>query len=271
MRGISDGMKRINSNTLKVIACLVMLLDHLTAGIMLPVVKAGLYPDDIPFEKIKLIYDILRAIGRNAFPIFCFLIVEGFIHTKSRLRYALSLLLFGLISEPFFDVTFFAKKEVFNINFFECLSANLDHIWDRCNVYFTLLIGLLVIWAADFFIDKLREKFPVPLWVSYTLAGLSCGLGILVAERIHSDYHGFGVGLIFIFYLLRYQSPLNLVAGYLELSFLGTEYYALPSFVLLYCYNHKRGRKIGKLKYLFYAFYPVHIFLIYVLRCLMYG
>ena len=271
MHGISDGMKRINGHTLKVIACLVMLLDHLTAGIMLPVVKAGLYPDDIPFEKIKLIYDILRGIGRNSFPIFCFLIVEGFIHTKSRLRYALSLLLFGIISEPFFDITFFAKKEVFNINFFECLSANLDHIWDKCNVYFTLLIGLLVIWAADFFIGKLREKFPIPLWASYTLAGLACGLGIFVAEHIRSDYHGFGVGLIFIFYLLRYQSPLNLVAGYLELSFLGTEYYALPSFVLLYFYNHKRGRKIGNLKYLFYAFYPVHIFLIYVVRCLIFG
>ena len=112
MQGISDGIKKINGLTLKVIACLVMLLDHLTAGIMLPVVKAGLYPDDIPFEKIKLIYDILRGIGRNSFPIFCFLLVEGFTHTKNRLRYALSLLLFGIISEPFFDVTFFAKKEI---------------------------------------------------------------------------------------------------------------------------------------------------------------
>ena len=271
MRGITEGFKKINGLTLKVIACVVMLLDHLTAGMMLPAIRAGLYPDSISFETIKLIYQILRSIGRNSFPIFCFLLVEGFTHTKSRLRYALSLLLFGIISEPFFDITFFAKKEVFNINFFECLSANLDHIWDKCNVYFTLLIGLLVIWAADFFIDKLREKFPIPLWASYTLAGLACGLGILVSERIHTDYHGFGVGLIFIFYLLRYQSPLNLVAGYLELSFLGTEYYALPSFVLLYFYNHKRGRKIGNLKYLFYAFYPVHIFLIYVIRCLIYG
>ena len=271
MDGNSDGMKRINGNTLKVIACLVMLLDHLTAGIMLPAAKAGLYPDDVPFEKIKLIYDILRAIGRNSFPIFCFLLVEGFIHTKSRLRYALSLLLFGIISEPFFDVTFFAKKEVFNINFFECLSANLDVINNRCNVYFTLLIGLLVIWAADYFISKFSEKFSIPFWASYILAGLACGLGILVAELMHTDYHGFGIGLIFIFYILRYQFPLNIVAGFIELSFLGTEYYAFPCFLLLYFYNHKRGRNIGNLKYLFYAFYPVHIFLIYVLRCLMYG
>ena len=271
MHGISDGIKKINGLTLKVIACLVMLLDHITAGIMLQAIRAGLYPDSISFETIKLIYQILRGIGRNAFPIFCFLLVEGFTHTKNRLRYALSLLLFGIISEPVFDVTFFAKKEVFNINFFECFGANLDIIWNKCNVYFTLLIGLLVIWAAEYFLEKLPEKIHIPLWASYLLTGLAAGAGIFVAEKIHSDYHGFGVGLIFIFYILRYQLPLNIVAGFLELSFLGTEYYALPSFVLLYFYNHERGRKIGNFKYLFYAFYPVHIFLIYVLRCMMYG
>ena len=271
MQGISDGIKKINGHTLKVIACVIMLLDHLTAGIMLPVVKAGLYPDSIPFERIKLIYSILRGIGRNSFPIFCFLLVEGFIHTKSRLRYALSLLLFGIISEPFYDVLFYAKKDVFNINFFECFSANLDHIWDKSNVYFTLLIGLLVIWAAEYFIENLSKKFSLPFWVPYILSAIVLGLGILVAELARTDYHGYGVALIFIFYILRYQFPLNIVAGYIELSFLGTEYYALPCFALLYFYNHKRGPGIGNFKYLFYAFYPVHIFLIYILRCLIYG
>ena len=273
MRGITEGLKKINGLTLKVIACVVMLLDHLTAGMMLPAIRAGLYPDSISFETIKLIYQILRGIGRNSFPIFCFLLVEGFTHTKSRLRYALSLLLFGIISEPFFDITFFAKHDVFNINFFECFGANLDIIWNHCNVYFTLLIGLLVIWAAEYFLNDfiVINKFKLPSWVSYIPAGLVLALGIFVAEKIHTDYHGFGVALIFIFYILRYQFPLNIVAGYIELSFLGTEYYALPSFVLLYFYNHERGKYIGGLKYFFYAFYPVHIFLIYILRCLIFG
>ncbi len=271
MYGISEGIKKINGNTLKVIACITMLLDHLTAGIMLPAVRAGLYPDSISFKTVKLIYQILRGIGRNSFPIFCFLLVEGFIHTKNRLRYALSLLLFGIISEPFFDVLFYAKNDVFNINFFECFGANLDFIWDKCNVYFTLLIGLLVIWAAEYFMEMFSKKFPLPFWAPYILSAIVLGLGILVGELIHSDYHGFGVALIFIFYILRYQYPLNIIAGYIELSFLGTEYYALPSFALLYFYNHKRGRNLGNLKYLFYAFYPVHIFLIYIARCLIFG
>ena len=221
MRGISDGMKRINGNTLKVIACIVMLLDHLTAGIMLPAVRAGLYPDSISFDRIKLIYDILRGIGRNSFPIFCFLLVEGFIHTKSRLRYALSLLLFGIISEPFYDVLFYAKNDVFNINFFECFSANLDHIWEKSNVYFTLLIGLLVIWAAEYFLDSLREKLSFPLWVSYVLSAVVLGLGIYVAEIAHTDYHGYGVFLIFVFYILRNFSPVNIIGAYLSIVSLG--------------------------------------------------
>jgi hypothetical protein len=273
MRGITEGFKKINGLILKVIACVIMLLDHITAGIMLPAVKAGLYPDNIPFEKIKLIYDILRGIGRNAFPIFCFLLVEGFVYTKNRLRYALSLLLFGIISEPFFDMTFFARNDVFNINFFECFSANLDIIWTRCNVYFTLLIGMLVIWAADYFLNgfMVAGKVKLPLWVSYILSGLVLALGIFAAEKLNTDYHGFGIGLIFIFYILRSLYPLNLVAGFIELSFLGTEYYAFPCFVLLYLYNHERGPRIGNFKYLFYAFYPVHIFLIYVARCLIFG
>ena len=115
MQTLADNMKKINGNTLKVIACVTMVIDHITAGMILQAVRAGLYPDNIPFEKIVIIYDILRRIGRNSFPIFCFLLVEGFIHTKSRLRYALGLLIFGLISEPFFDVTFYAKQEVFNV------------------------------------------------------------------------------------------------------------------------------------------------------------
>lgn len=273
MRGTTEGFKKINGLTLKVIACVIMLLDHITAGIMLPVVKAGLYPDNIPFEKIKLIYDILRGIGRNAFPIFCFLLVEGFVHTKNRLRYALSLLLFGIISEPFFDMTFFAKHDVFNINFFECFSANHDILLSHCNVYFTLLIGLLVIWVSEYLLNGfiVINKKALPIWVSYILTALVLAAGILLAEHIHTDYHGFGIGLIFIFYILRSLFPLNIVAGFIELSFLGTEYYAFPCFVLLYLYNHERGPRIGNFKYLFYAFYPVHIFLIYVARCLIFG
>ncbi|MBR1640777.1 MAG: hypothetical protein IJ683_00395 [Butyrivibrio sp.] len=263
-------MKKINGNTLKLIACITMLVDHATAGIMLPVVRAGFYPDSISFDTLNIIYKILRGIGRNSFPIFCFLLVEGFIHTKSRLRYALSLLIFGFISEPFFDVCFYAREDVFNINIFSVIEQNMDLLTNKCNVYFTLLIGLLVIWGVEFVFD-LVKRYNGNILISYGLGALVAGAGIYVAELLNTDYHGYGVFLIFVFYILRNYTPVNLIGAYLSIFSLGTEYLALPSFGLLYFYNQKRGRRLGRLKYLFYAFYPVHIAVIIFIRCMIYG
>ncbi len=265
-----DSFKRINGNTLKVIACIIMLIDHIAAGIMLPVINKGLYPDSISFDQIEFIYRILRNIGRSAFPIFCFLLVEGFIYTHSRLRYALSLLIFAIISEPFYDLTFYCKEDPFNINFIEVLAANKAGLSFRCNVFVTLLIGLLTIWAADRAI-RLSKELKTPLFLSYILAALATILGIFIAEQVMCDYHGYGIAIIAAFYFLRNLEPLNLAGGYLSICSFSTEAYSFPGFILLLFYNKKRGRKLGNLKYLFYAFYPVHIGLIYVLRCLMFG
>ncbi len=263
-------MKKINGNTLKLIACITMFIDHATAGIMLPVVRAGFYPDSIPFDTLNIIYKILRGIGRNSFPIFCFLLVEGFVHTKNRLRYALSLLIFGFISEPFFDVCFYAEEDLFNINIFSVMEQNRDLLTEKCNVYFTLFIGLLVIWGTEKVMELVR-KSSGNIIISYALAIVIAGAGIYVAEFLNTDYHGYGVFLIFVFYILRNFSPVNLIGAYLSIISLGTEYLALPSFGILYFYNQKRGRSLGRLKYLFYAFYPAHLAFIILLRCLIYG
>lgn len=270
MQSLLEKIKLLNGNTLKIIACITMFIDHATAGIMIPVSRNGLFPGSYTYATLNMYYRILRGIGRVAFPVFCFLLVEGFIHTKNRLRYALSLLIFGLISEIFYDVTFFAETEEFNINIFEVLKANSAILADHCNVYFTLFIGLLVIWAVDRSFYLYRE-LRLPIFLSYILSAAAIATGIVVAELLHTDYHGFGVGLIAILYILRLYSPVNLIAGYLSICTLSTEYLSFTGFILLAFYNGKRGRNLGLLKYAFYAFYPVHIYLIYVLRCLLYG
>ncbi len=270
MQGFSDSFKRINGHTLKIIACISMLIDHVTAGIMLPVVRAGLYPDTVSFDTLNLIYKILRGVGRTAFPIFCFLLVEGFIHTKNRLRYALSLLIFGFISEPFFDLCFYAKKEVFNINIFEAIPANKEYLGAHCNVYFTLFLGLLVMWGMELAVS-FAKKNNLSIIISYFFCAAISGAGIYVAELLHTDYHGYGVALIAIFYIFRNFTPVNLIAAFLFISNMGTEYFSFPGFILMYFYNKKRGRKLGRLKYLFYGFYPVHIMFIYFFRCIIFG
>ncbi|MCR5403015.1 MAG: conjugal transfer protein TraX [Butyrivibrio sp.] len=266
---LPENLKKLNGNCLKLIACLTMLIDHATAGIMIPAARNGLLPDDIPYTTLNLYYRILRGIGRVAFPIFCFLLVEGFIHTKNRLRYALGLLIFGFISEPFYDVTFFAEKEEFNLNIFEVLSANRGILFDHCNVYFTLFIGLIVIWAIEksFYLYK---ELQLPIWLSYVFSCCAIATGIVIAELLHTDYHGFGVALIVVLYVLRYIVPLNLFAGYMSICTLSTEYLAFTGFLLLLLYNGKRGRALGRMKYAFYIFYPLHIYLIYLIRCLVF-
>ncbi|ADL35025.1 hypothetical protein bpr_I2292 [Butyrivibrio proteoclasticus B316] len=267
---VLDRFKKINGNTLKIIACITMLIDHLTAGIMLPVVRNGLYSGDLTANELNTIYIILRGIGRIAFPIFCFLLVEGFIHTRSRLRYALSLLLFGIISEIPFDLIFYAEEEIFNINIIEALEANSYLLNYQCNVFFTLLIGLLVIWAIDATVRLIKEKNIPPL-LSFLAAAVITLIGCVIAYRINSDYDFYGVLLITIFYVLQKYEYLRILAGYVFISQLGIEYLAFPGFILMALYNHKRGRKLGWLKYFFYLFYPVHLTLIYIIRCIIWG
>ena len=261
-----ERFRKINGNTLKVIACISMLIDHIGAAVIVPIVNNGLYNGDLSFDTINIIYKTIRGIGRSAFPIFCFLLVEGFIHTKNRLRYALSLLIFGIISEPFFDAAFYTKTDVFNPNIVELLKANSDVINNHCNVYFTLFIGMLVMWAIHgsfLLVRKLESRYEFAV----ILSGLAVFLGIFTAEKLETDYHGYGVALILLFYVLRTKEPINLIAPYVLLCFFNTEYLAFPAFILLFLYNKKRGRKLGKLKYVFYVFYPVHILLVYLLRC----
>lgn len=282
---INANCKKINGNTLKLIACIIMLIDHLTAGIMIPVVREGLYQGSLSTEELNLIYKILRGVGRSAFPIFCFLLVEGFIYTGNRKKYAGSLLFFGIISEIFYDLTFKIKVDRFNLNIPLVLEENKDILFNACNVYFTLFIALLVIWG----IEKIQEKFG-PISAISAMAGLTpassegsfsllslilsggiAAAGAVLAQYIHSDYRWYGVLLIVIFYLLRNYEPLNLLAGYLFIMNQSTEYWAFPAFILLLFYNKKRGKRLGRLKYLFYIFYPVHIAIIYLVRCIIYG
>lgn len=266
----SDTFRKINGNTLKVIACISMLIDHAAAGIIVPIARDGLLPDNINFSTVEFIYNILRGVGRTAFPIFCFLLVEGFVHTKNRLRYTLSLFIFGFISEPFFDVTFYCRKDIYNINIFQVLQANRSILANHCNVYFTLFLGMLVMWAIHGSFT-LVEKLHSNNIFAYLLSGMATFLAAFIGQKIECDYHWFGVVLIAIFYIFRFFEPINLVAGYLFLACFSTEYLTFPAFILLYFYSKKRGRRLGKLKYAFYAFYPVHILLIYVARCLIYG
>lgn len=210
-----------------------MAIDHFAASIiyykiLLPALSGpqGL----LQVSNWLIAYQIMRLIGRIAFPIFCFLLVEGFLHTSNRKKYAFRLFLFALISEFPFDLALFNKP--------------VD--WNYQNVFFTLLIGFLVIWAMDA-AGKLR--FQLPLQAAAVLAG-----GAL-AYVLKTDYDYKGIILIAVLYFFRYNRVLRTAVGCVSLLW---EAPACLAFIPINLYNGKRGLS---LKYFFYAFYPAHLLL----------
>ena len=143
--------KNFNGYHLKMIALITMCIDHIAAVLIWRVYAASyqltgsMLVSDNLVDKIIVwvsknqdvvynVYECMRYIGRMAFPIYCFLLVEGFLHTRSVTKYAARLAAFALISEIPFDLA-------------------IDGNWwtlEYSNVFFTLVLGLLAIWALSF-------------------------------------------------------------------------------------------------------------------------
>lgn len=233
----------ISGFMIKIIAIVTMAIDHIGA-----VITSGLTGKYNSYSLWNLTM-VFRGIGRLAFPLFCFFIVEGFHYTHDRKKYALRLGIFAVIADPAFDLAF--DNTLFEPN---------DN-----SVMITLLLGLLSIWAIDTLFKKSDAKFHDRRAVRIILDILSVAAVVIAVEIIEewasSDYGAAGVITIIIMYLFyRYK----LVGFALAVIWLGltcgqTEFYALADLVLLYFYHGRQGRKM---KYFFYAFYPAHLFII---------
>ena len=226
---------------LKKIAVWTMLVDHLGAAFF--VIYTSTYDGVADFAGADVLYNFLRIVGRTAFPIFCFLISEGAIHTRSKVKYALRLLVFALISEIPFDLAFF------------------NQVWamERQNVFFTLLLGFLSLVA----LEKMKRAGEAEgKWKLLKLGAWFAVVGIcpVLAYVLRTDYEYAGVFLIMIFYLWRENRGLACLCGYLCMMY---EAWCFPAFVLLYFYNGEKG-KAGK--YFYYVFYPAHLIVLFMLR-----
>ena len=190
----------------------------------------------------------LRCVGRIAFPIFAFQIAEGCIRTHDRRRYALRLLLFAVLTEVPFDLAFSGRP--------------LDPSYQ--NVLWTLLAGALVCWAADW-----AQRTPDALHLLAATAAFAGAFWLL--EVCHTDYGGWGVLLVTLFYLtreVRNRWAIQLVGLALFCWFCSAwrlEMLAMLSLIPLCLYNGERGFSNKALQYGFYAFYPVHILILSVL------
>ena len=125
----------LSGASLKLIAILSMLIDHVN--------KALIYPNLVSNNgTLTVVSNLFDIIGRIAFPLFCFLLVEGYFNTRNRKKYLLYLLIFGVISEVPFDMS--TTASLYNMN------------WN--NVMFTLALVLITIWSIDVLKEKMKNR-----------------------------------------------------------------------------------------------------------------
>ena len=249
----------MNAFTIKIIALVSMLIDH--AG--------AIMPEAFSFAPYGA--NIFRVIGRVAFPIFVYLIAEGFRHTKSPWKFLVRLGAFAIISEIPYDIAF----------------NNGVNFLANTNIFYTLFLGGTAIFAWETLIkiekddneheeqhraSKLREVLATARIYIVAIVPL---LGAMwLAELLTADYGAYGVLFIFIMYIIRpmkwrlaamvvlcvWQHVWILehvfAGGYVPMIHWLMFPATLLPVILFALYNGKRG---PGLKWLFYLAYPVHL------------
>lgn len=236
---------RITAFTLHIIAMGLMLCDHLWATV-------------IPGNQW------LTDIGRLAFPIFAFMIVEGFFHTHNRKKYALRLFAFAIISEIPFNL-------MYGSSMFYPYHQNV--LWT-----FLLAFGCMTI------IEKVKKHGV--LWKTILVSVFVTLVGALLGLLLMVDYFHFGVLTVMIFYFFRghkWYHYAGQLAGLFYINailFAGLEYsvtlfgntfsfpqqgLAVLALIPIWLYNGEQGPRNKVIQYCFYAFYPVHMLILALL------
>ena len=227
----------LSASSLKIIAVVTMLIDHIAAVILGRVmISRDGYADWIN------VYQMMRNIGRIAFPIYCFMLVEGFLRTRNVLNYLARLFAMALISEIPFNLALGGKA------FYPQYQ----------NVMFTLCIGLLGMYAGKIVEERVKNRC-----LRYLLIGAAWIAAMFLAEGILADYGAKGIFSIGVIYLLRQRKELQLLGG--ALSFIW-ELPATLAFAGIAFYNGKKGISM---RGFFYAFYPVHLLVLYLISAAM--
>lgn len=247
--------KGISQETLKLIACVTMLIDHIGAALVVP--TDAIYHSNVElFTQMAWINLVMRCIGRIAFPIFCFLLVEGVHHTRNPRKYAMRLAISMVLSEIPFDLAFFGQIT-----------------WDHQNVMVTLLLGFFMVEGMN------RSK---GFWKLLWIIPFYCA-----AEWLHTDYAGDGILLIAMFALTKGTKhekwwrvagmfllywDLNYTCRYYNLDvYIPMDRLPLLAAVPITLYDGRKLTYSKKVQRAFYLFYPVHIAVLCILRAIMQG
>lgn len=245
----------LTGKTLKIIASIAMFVDHFTKTTFTSAVGIMFSSEQIPYEVYlqaeKIKFSVLLNIGKMAFPIYCFLLVEGFCHTRSKKKYLISLAIFALLSEIPFDLciwgTMAQRRGTFPL------------YWGYQNVFFTLLLGASSLCLIEHFYKKADDETGKIKSICFQSIGPIVATAI--ATLIRSDYGATGVICIVLLYLTRRYRILQIICIVLTVGIFPLSLYGLLLCVAILLYNGKRGSI--RHKYIYYTFYPLHLLALY--------
>lgn len=236
----------ITSMVLHFLAMALMLCDHLWATV-------------VPGN------EWLTCIGRLAFPIFAFMIVEGYTHTRDLKKYILRLFVFALISEIPFNLM---------------VGSNVFY-YPHQNVLWTFLCGILLIHLNE----KAKQSGKVVLRILALTGSLAVGFAVGVFGLV--DYLHAGIFTVLVFYFFKerkwwnfilqavilYYLNTELIGGYgYELQLFGKDFFlvqqsfAVLALIPIWLYKGKQGPHNKFLKYFYYWFYPVHMLILALIK-----
>lgn len=246
--------KGLSQEALKLLACMTMLIDHIGYALVYRMYQQASLINGDAIVSAKLLYTIylvLRSIGRLSLPIFAFLLVEGFLHTKNKKKYALRLAIGAILSEIPYN-----------------LLVSGSPVWrNQQSIMITLLLGYFALLAM--------ERCEKLAWKSVVMLPFA-----LLCELVGADYGWGGIVLIALFELSRHMYNRNLIRffgmlvlfHYMSSAVLRFGNFSLPmqalgalSMLFIAAYD---GRKVTGNKVVqwgFYLFYPVHLLILHLI------
>lgn len=237
------------SASLHIMGMVFMLLDHLWGTI-------------VPGN------DWMTCIGRLAFPIFAFMIAEGYMRTSNVKMYAKRMFIFALITEIPFNLAF---------------GGNLLYPFHQ-NVLFTFLIAIGLIHLNE----KARKNGKIVLRVLTAIGTVILGSFIGLITMV--DYHHAGVLTVLVFYFFRERKwwgylgqficlwyiNMEMLGGFGyevelfgQLVFLSRQGFALLALIPIWLYRGERGHHSKAFQYFCYAFYPAHLLILAILGMIL--
>jgi len=234
----------LNSNQLKIIAISAMTVDHVTSVI---------WPG---YEKVWWLL-LFHLIGRLAAPIFWFMIVEGYIHTKNLKKYIIRLFIFAFISH-------FAYNFCFGIPFIPFQKT----VFNQTSVIWPLAWGVIALLITDLKIEEWKKNVLIALIALVTFCADWSSIAVMAILQIYNHRGNlkrqiFGMMLMVLIYAIVYFIFIDKMYGILQLG-------VICVYPLIKRYNGTRGNWKG-MKWLFYIYYPLHLTLLGILRLVLHG